>query len=348
MAPAAAQQTSQLVLSRLLAGKEQSPFIVVEDSVKQSAIPLVQKLAAAATQKRGPSEARRAVFVDVFSSYTLAPAAEHADIKTVTAATIGDHMESLVSSEGMTTVVFDSINPFALHHSLGVFARLLKRFAGLSDSLAFILPFHGDCVPRSVHSVLGDIAVTVLTVRHPRDFGVAVTGSLATDSGDAFRLVDANSPGGAVVEVMHKRKSGKITREVDVYFIDGDKWRLKTLEEVRGLEDLVEEKELTEDEVRKTAMRSFTSTSFGGLMVVPLLGQPDPTANLSFNLKLTDEQRAARSEVVLPFLHMQKADGAGSVQQHQMPQSAVPSAEAAIYYDDDDYDEEDPDADLDI
>ncbi|KAJ3180052.1 hypothetical protein HDU87_002275 [Geranomyces variabilis] len=346
MAPANAQLSSQLVLARLLAGKEQSSFIVVEDSLRQSALPLVQKLAAQSTPRRGPPDTRRndlvvccvenpprvvrelfpydgAVFVDVFSSYSLAPPRTQPGLPTATAATIGEYLSSLASKDVKTTVVFDSINPFVTHHSIGAFARLLKRLAGLSDSISLILPFHGDCVPRSVHTLLGDIAVTVLTVRHAKDFGVALGSSLATDNGDAFRLVDANATGGAVVEVMHKRKSGKITREVAVYTTDGDKWRLNTLEQVRGSEDLVEEKKSIADE-------------------------PDPTANLSFNLKLTDEQRAARSEVVLPYLYMQQADGAGTVQQHQMQQPTVSSAEAAIYYDDDDYDEEDPDADLDI
>ncbi|KAJ3157692.1 hypothetical protein HDU89_000068 [Geranomyces variabilis] len=345
MAPAAAQLSSQLILSRLLAGKEQSSFIVVEDSIRQSALPLVQKLAAPPTQRRGPLETRRSelvvccvenpprvvrelfpydgvVFVDLFSSYSLAPPKSQPGVPTATAATIGDYLESLKSKDVKTTVVFDSINPFVMHHSLGVFARLLKRLAELSDSISLILPFQGDCVPQSVHTLLGDVAITVLTVRHAKDFGVALGASLA-DNGDVFRLVDANAPGGAVVEVMHKRKSGKITREVDVYTTDSDKWRVNTLEQVRGSDDFVEEKKPIEDE-------------------------PDPTANLSFNLKLTDEQRAARSEVVLPYLHMQQADSAGTVQQHQIQQPAVSSAEAAIYYDDDDYDEEDPDADLDI
>ncbi len=70
--------------------------------------------------------------------------------------------------------------------------------------------------------------------------------------------------------------------------------------------------------------------------------QADPTENLSFNLKLTDSEKQARSQVKLPYMldqeqkavHLDRTVGSGKI----------------IYEPDDadDFDEEDPDEDLDI
>ena len=60
----------------------------------------------------------------------------------------------------------------------------------------------------------------------------------------------------------------------------------------------------------------------------------DPTANLTFNLRLSEEEKRARSRVILPYL------------EHQGGKSGP-----QIFYeadDGDDFDEEDPDDDLDI
>ena len=38
-------------------------------------------------------------------------------------------------------------------------------------------------------------------------------------------------------------------------------------------------------------------------MNTTMLQQADPTANLTFNLTLTDQEKAARSQVKLPYMH---------------------------------------------
>eukprot|EP00475_Leptophrys_vorax_P043636 TRINITY_DN8468_c0_g1_i1.p1 TRINITY_DN8468_c0_g1~~TRINITY_DN8468_c0_g1_i1.p1 ORF type:complete len:311 (-),score=66.47 TRINITY_DN8468_c0_g1_i1:52-984(-) len=58
----------------------------------------------------------------------------------------------------------------------------------------------------------------------------------------------------------------------------------------------------------------------------------DPTANLTFNLKLTQEQRQAKDSVVLPYMHKQEVQ---TVQRH-------------VDLDDDFDEEDDPDYDLEI
>ncbi|KAK3104437.1 hypothetical protein FSP39_002012 [Pinctada imbricata] len=66
----------------------------------------------------------------------------------------------------------------------------------------------------------------------------------------------------------------------------------------------------------------------------------DPTANLTFNLSLTDKEKEARSNVVLPYTKQQEIDSQGNS-----------PGEGKIFYqpdEADDFDEEDPDDDLDI
>lgn len=108
-------------------------------------------------------------------------------------------------------------------------------------------------------------------------------------------------------------------REVIGYRLSSDGRGLKfsTVDELRGIEEDLAKLDVKENETGE---------------------QPDPTANLSFNLRLTDAQKEARERVVLPYMKAQEQDG---VEVQKM---------GTIYYepDDDDYDEEDPDADLDI
>ena len=70
--------------------------------------------------------------------------------------------------------------------------------------------------------------------------------------------------------------------------------------------------------------------------------QADPTADLSFNLRLTDSEKQARSQVRLPY----------TLDNEQKAVQLDPSSGSGqiIYHPDDadDFDEEDPDEDLDI
>ncbi|XP_033107715.1 elongator complex protein 5-like [Anneissia japonica] len=113
-----------------------------------------------------------------------------------------------------------------------------------------------------------------------------------------------------ICSIVHKRKTGKVFKKKEGYSVDGD-YRLITFPE----------------EQRLTTIPMETPK------------QGDPTANLTFNLTLRDSERQARSEVVLPYTlsAKRKAD------------ELNPGGK--IYYepdDADDFDDEDPDDDLDI
>ncbi|CAI9740686.1 complex 5-like [Octopus vulgaris] len=71
--------------------------------------------------------------------------------------------------------------------------------------------------------------------------------------------------------------------------------------------------------------------------------QVDPTANLTFKLNLSDTEKVARSQQVLPHIQIQN--------RQQELQSSTMSGQGQIFYepdDADDFDDEDPDDDLDI
>ena len=70
--------------------------------------------------------------------------------------------------------------------------------------------------------------------------------------------------------------------------------------------------------------------------------QVDPTENLTFNLKLTDNERQARSNLKLPYMYHEEKKSEVAV-------SSV--GEGKVFYqpdEADDFDEDDPDEDLNI
>ena len=80
----------------------------------------------------------------------------------------------------------------------------------------------------------------------------------------------------------------------------------------------------------------------------PFSLQPDPTANLTFNLSLTNRQKEDRSALVLPYTQAQRRDGAGLSSGQLL---APGSGGGKIFYqpdDADDFDDDDPDDDLDF
>ncbi|CAO3568583.1 unnamed protein product [Mortierella alpina] len=125
-----------------------------------------------------------------------------------------------------------------------------------------------------------------------------------------YLSVHGNAWDSAVCEVEHKRKSGKVARETNAYHLDSPAGELVVVNiwDVVGDMPDIEKLDLQE---------SQTS---------------DPAANLSFNLNLTEEQRKAKNDTVLPYLKTQESSG-------------------AIYYEPDaadDFDDDDPDDDLTI
>lgn len=114
--------------------------------------------------------------------------------------------------------------------------------------------------------------------------------------------------------ILHKRISGKIIK-VKEHFNLSETYEIQDVTEIKSVEE--------------------SSTNIDA-------GQADPTSNLTFNLTLSDKEREARSQVKLPYTYdkdrqddtLNKSVGEGKI--FYQPDEA------------DDFDEEDPDDDLDI
>ncbi|XP_052212717.1 elongator complex protein 5-like isoform X2 [Dreissena polymorpha] len=114
--------------------------------------------------------------------------------------------------------------------------------------------------------------------------------------------------------ILHKRQSGKVIRTMEHFNIN-DQYGVFNVTEVKSV----------------SATPSVMDSK-----------QPDPTANLTFNLTLTDKEKEARSQVKLPYTYDREK------QDDRLLKSV---GEGKIFYqpdEADDFDEEDPDDDLDI
>lgn len=117
-------------------------------------------------------------------------------------------------------------------------------------------------------------------------------------------------------KVLHKRKTGKVIKKFESFAIN-DKHVLTEYEE-----------------------KDWNGSS--SKAVSESVNEVDPTKNLTFSLTLTDNERQARSKLKLPYMH------------HEEERSEVtvnPVGEGKVFYqpdEADDFDEDDPDEDLNI
>ncbi|KAN0035596.1 hypothetical protein ACTA71_004878 [Dictyostelium dimigraforme] len=105
----------------------------------------------------------------------------------------------------------------------------------------------------------------------------------------------------STITLITKKRSGRVVRNVEYYYINNFTGKVE-FDSAESLQTKQEEQE------------------------------PDPTQNLSFNLKLTEDEKQARDSVVLPYRHQ------GNNEQTLLIEDP----------DDEDFDDEDPDDDLDI
>lgn len=123
---------------------------------------------------------------------------------------------------------------------------------------------------------------------------------LSTYNLELFEPKDLNATSLYIVSVLHKRVSGKVTDVLENYSYSHD------------------------------GQVTITNThKHGGKVSGAEKKEEDPAANLTFNLKLTAQERSAREEVQLPYIHQEKNT-------------------PVVEDDEDDEYEEDPDDDLDI
>ncbi|KAF9173051.1 hypothetical protein BGX20_004238 [Mortierella sp. AD010] len=234
----------------------------------------------------------------------------------VCAETAPDQLVSLVKGEHRKIVLLLASVPDTFN--------LIRSITGLLTDTSRIIAIHHEDVPDAdsfspdaskplASNSLAHIATTLIAIKNSeaiRQDQDDLRRGVVTAKEFSYLSVHGNAWDSAVCEVEHKRKSGKVTRETNAYHLGsptGDLIVVNVWDVVGDMPD-VEKLDLEESQTA------------------------DPAANLSFNLNLTDEQRRAKNETVLPYMKTQESTG-------------------AIYYEPDaadDFDDDDPDDDLTI
>lgn len=169
---------------------------------------------------------------------------------------------------------------------------------------------------------LGSVIIKLEALKERTAFETqaALTGFVPQDTFSYLTITSNCLTKGGIAHIEWRKKSGKVQYESNGFLLSDN-----------GLLQVVAANQLTlekEEEPEPEAMQVDTKS--------------DPTANLSFNLSLTDEQRKTKENLVLPFMKAQQLEV--SVEEEK-------KSSGLIYYDPDaadDFDDEDPDDDLDI
>ncbi|KAH6576473.1 hypothetical protein BSLG_006497 [Batrachochytrium salamandrivorans] len=248
-------------------------------------------------------------------------------------------ISTIIKSYEKSTValLFDSLESLLIQHSvaeISVAVQCIFSSIRESETSRAFLPFHLDvhmAPPQSRHgsilkSILMQYADVYIALRDPPEDDTDIHG---------------------IAELILKKRSGNVIREVSGF-------RLNRYNQKNKIELVPRSPAYATPLPTPSSEKSVSSSVSGG--AASDLGdksnalsssKADPAANLSFNLSLTDDQRSQRSQVVLPYLQIRDKE-------RQMENHAVDSARGAtglIHYqpdDADDYDDEDPDDDLDI
>ena len=167
------------------------------------------------------------------------------------------------------------------------------------------------------------IKLEALKERTTFETQAALTGFVPQDTFSYLTITSNCLTKGGIAHIEWRKKSGKVQYESNGFIM---------LEENDALLHVVAANQLTlEKEQEPEPVEAMDVDK-----------KSDPTANLSFNLSLTDEQRKTKENLVLPFMKAQQLEV--SVEEEK-------KNGGLIYYDPDaadDFDDEDPDDDLDI
>ncbi|KAF9582805.1 hypothetical protein BGW38_010744 [Lunasporangiospora selenospora] len=286
------------ILEKILTRKELSPFILVKDSLEQSGQVLALELL-----KNTPAEI---VAVNCYSNpLGWTPEFESTADALVPSSSLGAATGTNVNTNGITTV---SMNLRSIRK-----AKTSRIIAIHHEDVPDADSFAPDASKPFASNSLAHIATTLIALKNSealRQDQEDLKRGTVMNKEFCYLSIHGNAWDSAVCEVEHKRKSGKVARETNAYHIGSPTGDLLVV----NVWDVVGEM----PDIEKLDMEENQTS--------------DPAANLSFNLNLTEEQRRAKNETVLPYLKTQESTG-------------------AIYYEPDagdDFDDDDPDDDLTI
>uniref|UniRef100_A0A8C7SFU3 Elongator complex protein 5 n=1 Tax=Oncorhynchus mykiss TaxID=8022 RepID=A0A8C7SFU3_ONCMY len=165
-----------------------------------------------------------------------------------------------------------------------------------------------------IHSSLGGVVRAVIGLLHSDLHQRGTVGSICHLATSVITVAPGTRGLGAFAKITRRTKSGKLMQDEEIFSIN---------------EDLTVTIQSKRSHPGSTPMNTDES-------------EVDPTANLTFNLRLSDTQREAKEKLPLPFVFSKEKKsallhpGTGSGRILYEPDA------------NDDYDQEDPDDDLDV
>ncbi|KAI8637726.1 Elongator complex protein 5 [Parasitella parasitica] len=229
------------------------------------------------------------------------------------------------------TILVDSITPLAIISQHRAY-QLVKALESLTtDAIRLVVGYHSDIklvskTGLTLQDSLNRLATVIIKLeavkeRTAFETQAALTGFVPQDTFSYLTITSNCLTKGGIAHIEWRKKSGKVQYESNGFIMLQQDGSLQAV----PANQLTLEKE---QEPEPVAMEVDT--------------KPDPTANLSFNLTLTDEQRRTKENLVLPYMKAQQLEV--SIEEEK-------KSSGLIYYDPDaadDFDDEDPDDDLDI
>ncbi|KAG0165587.1 Elongator complex protein [Apophysomyces sp. BC1034] len=345
---------ASLCLDQLLNNRKSAPFILLNDTIKLSALTLLTEFGARALDEDHTlivvlTESSPAAWFDrlkhsknmnsyIIDAYTdplgWDEPISKKDIHVVR--DINDMERSILApiikktqDTVRCTILIDSLSCFTMVSQQRTY-QMMKALESLTtDSIRLVAVQHTDVRPPSsigspmIPDALNRLASVVITVealkeRTYYESQALLTGFVPQETFSYLTTTSNLITRGGLAKIEWRRKSGKVQYETNGFYLEGDSLVVVPVEQLTGMETKTAA-DINETEEEK----------------------PDIMSNLSFNLSLTDEQRKAKENIVLPYIKAQ----------HTIEVEKEKSNSGNIYYEPDaadDFDDEDPDDDLDL
>uniref|UniRef100_A0A8C1F5J9 Elongator complex protein 5 n=1 Tax=Cyprinus carpio carpio TaxID=630221 RepID=A0A8C1F5J9_CYPCA len=184
------------------------------------------------------------------------------------------------------------------------------------DSLSMVLRHHDPVVFCQTLQELrnGGVIKTIIGLLHSDLHQQGIVGIVCHLAGTVISVAPADNERLSVAKTTRRTKSGKVMQEEEYFSVSEDA-ALSVQAKPRQPGHVQRERDVSE---------------------------ADPTSNLTFNLRLSEDERKAKEKVALPFVFSQQKKSALL--------RPTPGSGRIVYEPDanDDFDEEDPDDDLDV
>ncbi|KAJ2078989.1 hypothetical protein H4R24_004083 [Coemansia sp. RSA 988] len=261
-----------------------------------------------------------------------------------------------IHEEEVTVVIDDIVPLLSASHALTLaFLRNIRHLLGKNTKSRILARFPRDIVDQLdgcfqiiasqslVRNTLSRIADATIEVYPMSALKTWMPGWYSDGRAQPFAPVGSNDIHRGIVRLEHKRRSGKVGYELSQFEIN-DQLRpeFSVIQHTAPLPSATLESD--------TGRNASGSTSAPGSEHLGAVADVEdhPAANLSFNLSLTEKQRQDRANVELPYLEAQLSclDSSGLIDT-----AAKGSGDGEIHYQldyEDDWDEDDPDDDLEI